>query len=177
MFVRLFIISALLISGTASCDDATSEGIKLTSPAFEDGKSIPIIYTCDGKDISPELVWNDPPEGTATFALICDDPDAPSGTWVHWVIYDIPDTARNLQASFPDDPVLPDSIIQGRNSFGRIGYGGPCPPHSTTHRYYFKIYALDVKLNLSGSLSKSELEKAMDGHILAEGQLMGKYGR
>lgn len=150
--------------------------IKLQSSAFTDGGMIPAKYTCDGQDISPPLAWADPPAGTKSFALIVDDPDAPRGTWVHWVLFNVPSATRSLQEGIPEEEVLPDGSRQGINDFRKPGYGGPCPP-SGTHRYFFKIYALDQELDLKAGASKKELEQAMQGHILAEGQLVGKYKR
>jgi Raf kinase inhibitor-like YbhB/YbcL family protein len=150
--------------------------MNLTSSAFTHGAMIPKKYTCDGRDISPPLSWSDPPEKTESFALIMDDPDAPMGTWVHWVIYNIPATARSLSEGVPTDAELPDGSRQGRNSWHRIGYGGPCPP-SGTHRYFFKLYALDTKLNLASGVTKEGLLQAMAGHIVAQAELMGRYSR
>ncbi len=148
----------------------------LTSTAFTHGAMIPKRYTCDDQDISPPLSWSEPPEKTQSFALIMDDPDAPMGTWVHWVIYNIPVTARALPEGVPADGDLPDGSRQGRNSWRKIGYGGPCPP-SGTHRYFFKLYALDTVLALAAGATKDELLKAMEGHILAQAELMGRYTR
>ncbi len=148
----------------------------LTSPAFKNGETIPAEYTCDGKDISPSLQWSDAPAGTKSFAVISDDPDAPGGTWVHWVIYNIPAGVRELKKGFPADKKLPDGTLQGTNDFQNIGYGGPCPP-SGTHRYYFKLYVLDSVLALAPGATKNQLEQAMKDHILAEAQLMGLYRR
>lgn len=150
--------------------------MKLTSGAFKEGATIPEKYTCDGEDISPQLSWIDVPEGVKSFALISDDPDAPMGTWVHWVIYNIPAETRELPEGIKPDQQLPNSSLQGMTDFHRIGYGGPCPPGGK-HRYYFKLYALNTKLGLSSGASKKEVEKAMQGHILAQAQLMGTYQR
>jgi len=150
--------------------------IKLTSSAFKEGAMIPAQYSCDGKDISPPLSWSEVPGGTKSFALICDDPDAPIGTWVHWVVYNIPNNVTSLPENVPPNKSVMGNILQGMTDFRRIGYGGPCPPRGT-HRYYFKIYALDTMLNLPAGATKRELLRAMEGHILAEGQLMGKYGQ
>jgi len=150
--------------------------IKITSSAFEDGGLIPAKYTCDGADISPPLQWQTVPEATKSIALICDDPDAPMGTWVHWVLFNLPPEARELAENTPADRVLPNGASQGTNDFGRIGYGGPCPPGGT-HRYFFKIYTLDAQLDLAAGAKKRDLLKAMEGHILAQGQLIGKYKR
>ncbi|MBW1972013.1 MAG: YbhB/YbcL family Raf kinase inhibitor-like protein [Deltaproteobacteria bacterium] len=150
--------------------------IEIKSDAFEDGGMIPKKYTCDGEDISPPLRWSSFIEGTKTFAIICDDPDAPMGTWVHWVIFNIPATVNELPENIPPKEVLEMKAKQGTNDFRKIGYGGPCPPGGT-HRYYFKIYALDTKINLDPGITKSQLLKAIKDHILAEGQLMGRYSR
>jgi unsaturated rhamnogalacturonyl hydrolase len=150
--------------------------IKITSEAFDEGGMIPPKYTCDGDDISPPLKWDSVPDGTKSIALINDDPDAPMGTWVHWVLYNLPAGKRELPEAFPVDEKLPDGTRQGKTDFGKTGYGGPCPP-SGTHRYYFKIYALDTVIESSDVLNKKNLLKKMEGHILAQGQLMGKYKR
>lgn len=150
--------------------------IKIKSPAFVPGGKIPGKYTCDGMDISPPLAWTSGPEGTKTFALICDDPDAPMGTWVHWVLFNLPADIIEFRENVPPERELESGAKQGTNDFRKIGYGGPCPPGGT-HRYYFKLYALDTEINLEAGATKSELLKAMEGHILAEGQLMGRYER
>jgi Raf kinase inhibitor-like YbhB/YbcL family protein len=150
--------------------------IKITSSTFEDGGMIPAKYTCDGADVSPPLQWDTVPEGTRSIALICDDPDAPMGTWVHWVLFNLHAETNELAEDIPADKILPDGAKQGVSDFGRIGYGGPCPP-SGTHRYFFKIYALDTELGLEAGANKRQLLKAMEGHILAQGQLIGKYKR
>lgn len=150
--------------------------IKLTSTAFEEGGLIPSKYTCDGEDISPPVKWDVVPEGTASIAIICDDPDAPMGTWVHWVLYNLPPETRELAENLPDDETLADGTRQGVTDFGKTGYGGPCPP-AGTHRYFFKIYALDISIDIVSLVDKENLLKAMKGHILSQGQLMGKYKR
>jgi len=150
--------------------------IKVTSTAFDDGGLIPPKYTCDGADISPPLQWEAVPEGAKSIALICDDPDAPVGTWVHWVLFNLPAETRELAENIPPDRTLPNGAKQGTSDFGRIGYGGPCPP-SGTHRYFFKIYALDTQIDLADGADKSQLLRAMEAHILAQGQLIGKYKR
>jgi Raf kinase inhibitor-like YbhB/YbcL family protein len=149
---------------------------KLTSTAFASGESIPRKYTCDGEDISPPLQWSDPPQGTRSFALIADDPDAPLGTWVHWVLYNLPAEARTLSEAVPSDADLADGSRHGQNSWRRLGYGGPCPPGGT-HRYFFKLYTLDKMLDLSAGANEKQLLKAMAGHILAQTELMGRYTR
>ena len=151
--------------------------LKVESLAFSPGGDIPRQHTCDGPDLSPPLRWSEPPAGTQSLALICDDPDAPAGTWVHWVLYRIPASARGLPEGVPKRETLADGSRQGRNDFGKVGYGGPCPPRGPKHRYFFKLYALDTVLDLPPGATKAELLKAMEGHILAQGELMGRYGR
>ena len=150
--------------------------MEITSSAFGSGEMIPAKYTCDGADFSPQLEWSGSPAGTRSFALICDDPDTPMGTWVHWVIYDIPPTAMMLAEGITREKDLPGGGTQGINDFRRIGYGGPCPPGGT-HRYFFKLYALDAMLGLKPGITKDQLLTAMRGHILGEAQLMGTYRR
>jgi len=149
---------------------------ELTSTAFGAGDPIPRKYTCDGEDTSPPLQWSDPPKGTRSFALIADDPDAPMGTWVHWVLYNLPASVHALPEGVPTDADLPDGSRHGQNSWRRLGYGGPCPPGGT-HRYFFKLYALDAQLDLAVGASKEELLQAMKGHILATTETMGLYTR
>ena len=149
----------------------------LTSKAFDHGGTIPKRFTCDGPDISPALSWNEPPPGTKSLALISDDPDAPVGTWVHWVAFDIPAGTRELPEGVAKTADLPGGGKQGKTDFGRIGYGGPCPPPGKPHRYYFKLYALDTQLNLKPGSTKADVESAMKGHILAQAELVGRYGR
>lgn len=150
--------------------------ITLTSTAFREGEYIPKKYTCDGENVSPPLEWSGIPAETKAIALICDDPDAPIGTWVHWVIFNIPSSINKLNEKVPGNKVLEDGTSQGSNDFRKIGYDGPCPPGGT-HRYFFKVYALDKRVELTPGATKSELLHEMNGHILAEGKLMGKYGR
>jgi Raf kinase inhibitor-like YbhB/YbcL family protein len=151
--------------------------IEVTSTAFKAGETIPKQYTGDGADESPPLHWSEPPSGTKSIALICDDPDAPRGTWVHWVLFNLPAQSRELEESVAKIPTLASGAKQGKNDFGSTGYSGPAPPNGKAHRYYFKLYALDVTLDLPTRATKAELEKAMKEHILAEGQLMGTYQR
>ncbi len=150
--------------------------IKVTSSAFEDGGLIPAEYTCDGSDISPPLQWDGVSQEANSIALICDDPDAPMGTFVHWVIFGLPADTKELAKNIPPDKTLPNGAKQGTTDFGRIGYGGPCPP-SGTHRYFFKIYALDTRIDLVSVVDKPALLEAMEGHIIAQGQIVGKYKR
>jgi Raf kinase inhibitor-like YbhB/YbcL family protein len=151
--------------------------LTLTSSAFQHGQPIPTRHTADGPDLSPPLQWRDPPAGTKSFALICDDLDAPRGTWVHWVVWNVPATARSLPEGVPKQPQLPDGTRQGTNDFGEIGYGGPSPPRGSPHRYFFRLYALDCTLDLKPGAQRADLEKAMTGHVLARGELMGTYQR
>ena len=137
---------------------------------------IPTEYTCDGADISPPLTFGDIPEDAQSLVLIVDDPDAPAGTWVHWVLYNIPAITPGLPPDVPPDETLAFGACQGMTNFGSTGYGGPCPPDGT-HRYFFKVYAIDSDLGFPDPPTKADLEEAMAGHILAEGQLMGKYTR
>lgn len=150
--------------------------MELKSSTFEAGGMIPKKYTCDGQGVSPPLSWSAVPKGANSLALIADDPDAPMGTWVHWVVWNIPANALALEEDQPKRDSLPTGMKQGMSDFQRVGYGGPCPP-SGTHRYFFKLYALDAMLNLPSSTTKKELEKAMQGHLIQQAELMGKYRR
>ncbi len=150
---------------------------KLESRAFVNGGTIPRRHACDGEGLSPPLTWAEPPVGTKSFALICDDPDAPIMTWVHWVIYGIPAERLELTEGIQTRETLEGGIKQALNSWKKPGYGGPCPPGKKTHRYFFKLYALDFMPEPRPSEGKKGLEKAMTGHILAETELMGLYAR
>ncbi|PYI90005.1 MAG: YbhB/YbcL family Raf kinase inhibitor-like protein [Verrucomicrobia bacterium] len=150
--------------------------MQVTSTAFKEGQPIPRQYTCDGVNISPPLEWNGTPKSAKTIAIIADDPDAPSGTFVHWVVYNLPAENIGLVENLPTTESLKAGGFQGKNDFQKIGYGGPCPP-SGTHRYFFKVYALDSELALKAGATKADVEKAMQGHIVAQAQLMGTYRR
>lgn len=150
---------------------------ELKTAAFSDGSEIPKKYTCDGADISPTLNWKDAPAGTKSFAFIADDPDAPAGTWTHWIIWNIPATATALPEGVAKVEELSDGARQGRNDFHRIGYGGPCPPPGKPHRYFFKLFALDTALDIQPGAGRKELERAIKGHVLSQTELKGKYGR
>ena len=150
--------------------------ITITSTAFSEGSMIPQNYACDGEDISPPLAWSGVPDGTKSLALICDDPDAPMGTWVHWVLFNVSAHIMELPANILPEKIIQNGAKHGINDFRKFGYGGPCPPGGT-HRYYFKLYALDTEINVEAGINKAQLLQAMEGHILAEGQLMGRYSR
>lgn len=164
-------------SGSGAAPTSTDPRFAIESPAFDRGEAIPRKYTADGADVSPPLRWSDAPEGTRSFALICEDPDAPAGNWVHWVIYNIPASATQLQEDVPKKETLASGALQGKNDFRKIGYGGPSPPAGRPHRYYFRLYALGATLDLGPGARKKDVERAMSGHILAQTELMGMYGR
>lgn len=178
----LYLLVALTFLFT--CPGVTDSGMRMrggkkmevTSTAFKHGARIPAKYTCDGVDVSPPLQWGNVPAGTKSVALICDDPDAPMGTWVHWLIYDIPSGITHLPEKIPPLKELANGAKQGMNDFRAIGYGGPCPP-SGEHRYFFKMYALGEMTGLKPGATKAQLLAAMQGHILGEVHLMGKYKR
>jgi Raf kinase inhibitor-like YbhB/YbcL family protein len=167
--VSLFLGVSLL-----SCLSYSAYAFELKSTAFSAGTAIPALYTCQGKDISPPLAWSGGPKGTKSYALICDDPDAPIVTWVHWVYYNIPPLVTSLPEAFAKQEKPASGGIHGKSSFGDFGYGGPCPPWGT-HRYYFRLYALDTVLSLETGVKKKEVLKAMEGHVLATAELMGTY--
>ncbi|MGE5276722.1 MAG: YbhB/YbcL family Raf kinase inhibitor-like protein [Acidobacteriota bacterium] len=150
--------------------------LRVESPAFLQGKSIPARYTADGRDVSPALSWSGVPPGARSLALVCEDPDAPRGTWIHWVLYDIPPSVTSLPEGVPPREKAPGLGTPGKNDFGSLGYGGPAPP-SGTHRYFFRLYALDRSLSLAAGATAGELRRAMEGHVLAQGELMGTYSR
>ena len=156
--------------------DELEASMNLTSTAFFDGEPIPAKYSCKGADVSPALAWDEPPAGTQSFALIMDDPDAPMGTWVHWVLFNLPAAARGLSEGMPADHAFTDGSVQGLTSAHSLGYHGPCPP-SGTHRYFFKLYALDTTLDLSSDADKKAVLAAMEGHILAQAELMGTFSK
>jgi Raf kinase inhibitor-like YbhB/YbcL family protein len=175
-----FCIAILFTMQTLLAKNRQKEGtpmeLQVTSTAFQQGGVIPAQYTCDGADISPPLTWTKGPGSTQSYALIADDPDAPMGTWVHWVAYNIPATATSLSENVVKKESLSDGTVQGVNDFKRYGYGGPCPPGGT-HRYFFKVYALDTVLKTGPGLTKKKLLREIEGHILGQGELMGTYSR
>lgn len=176
---KIFLFSVLICSQLQSLQNKplNEMELKITSTAFKDGELIPSKYTCDGENVSPDLKWNKPNDKIKSFALIVDDPDAPSGDFVHWVVYNIPGSIIEFPENVTSSKNIPEMFTIGKNDFGKIGYGGPCPP-SGTHRYYFKIYGLDTVLhNAEAGLNKYKLLKVMEGHVVASGQLMGKYSR
>ena len=166
-------------SQEVQADEQPGEGgseMQITSTAFKEGGQIPKQYTCDGADVSPPLAWSGVPSGARSLMLICDDPDAPGKTWVHWVYYDIPATASSLPQNVGSERRPAAGGVQGSNDFRKIGYGGPCPPGGT-HHYTFRLYALDVLLNLEPGATKQQVLSAAKGHVLAEAALMGTYRR
>ena len=188
-FRRLIVVVAVaaVLFGAAACSrretavpeegEEEAMAMELTSSAFAEGARIPARYTCAGEDVSPPLKWSDAPERAESLALICDDPDAPRGTWVHWVLYGLPADVTELAEAVPATETLPNGAMQGTTDFGRVGYGGPCPPPGGPHRYFFKLYALDTELDLQPGATKKQLLAAMNDHILAQAQLMGTFER
>jgi Raf kinase inhibitor-like YbhB/YbcL family protein len=178
---RLTVALALLFCLGCSKSDSLKGGhpmtIQLSSPAFSEGSRIPTKFTADGDDHSPPLTWRNLPNGTQSEALICEDPDAPHGTYTHWVLFNLPPAAEKLEESIPSAGTRSDGSKQGKNDFGNLGYGGPAPPKGMPHRYLFKLYALDTMLSAQEGASKKEVLGEMKGHVLAEGQLMGTYER
>lgn len=151
--------------------------MSMTSAAFDGGATIPKKFTCSGADVSPALAWSGVPSGTKSICLIVHDPDAPVGDWVHWVLYDLPADAAGLPENIEKTEKLANGAMQGVNDFRRVGYGGPCPPPGPAHRYFFKVFALDQKVNLPAKATRAQLERAMEDHILGKAELMGKFGR
>ncbi len=185
--IRLMVVSSVIFAVSAAIqadepEEKPEEEVEMTelelkSDAFKQGETIPRKYTCDGDDISPQLSWGQPPEGTKELVLICDDPDAPVRTWDHWVLYGLAPDTVGLPEAVPTTREIERGGLQGKNSWGNIGYGGPCPPKGPAHRYFFKLYAIDKTLDLKPAATKKDVLKAMEGHILAQGELMGKYAR
>ena len=174
------VTAAALVAGASALwaqKSSSAAKFELTASSFTSGGNIPRQFTCEGENISPALAWTEPPPGTQSLVLIVDDPDAPSGTFVHWVVYNLPAAARQLPDRIQGKDDLAGGGVQGRNDFGASGYGGPCPPPGKPHRYFFKLYALDSKLSLPPGSRKADVEEAMKGHVLAEARLMGRYRR
>jgi hypothetical protein len=172
-----YFLLGLTVIGSLAVEKAGNDQMQLTSTAFTEGAAIPAKHTCDAKDVSPSLKWTGVPAGAKSLALIVDDPDAPGGTWVHWVLYDLPPSTSELAEDVPKSQYVAGGAKQGLNDFRHLGYGGPCPPHGKPHRYFFKLYALDAVLDLKPGLTKKDLESAMEKHILARAELMGTYQR
>ncbi|MDP2729595.1 MAG: YbhB/YbcL family Raf kinase inhibitor-like protein [Dehalococcoidales bacterium] len=181
--VRVTLPAAVCLAILTACAPpetapALKEGkMKITSPAFQEGAAIPSRYSCDGEDISPALSWSGAPEGTRYFALVMDDPDAPGGIFTHWIIFNIPADSRGLAEAVATEPQLASGARQGRNDFGKLGYGGPCPPRGALHRYHFTLYALDQPLNLTAGVTRKQALDAMRGHTLAQTELIGTFQR
>jgi len=172
-------VAVALVSVVASISAAKDlpEKLELKTTAFPPGGTIPARFTCSGANISPALSWNQPPAQTQSFALIMDDPDAPAGTWVHWVVYNLPASTRQLPQRVPPGNTVAGGGKQGVNVFPSDGYGGPCPPPGKPHRYFFRLYALDTVLSLHTPVHRQDVDSAMKGHILAYAELMGTFGR
>ena len=177
LFVTVMLGCLVTAGGADKPNPKKVMNLQITSPAFSEGQPIPAKYSCEGNDASPPLKWTNAPANTKSFALIADDPDAPVGTWVHWVLYDLPPNTTELPEAVAKTQFTSSGAKQGLNSWPRLGYGGPCPPPGKPHRYFFKLYALDTMLDLKPGATKKDVEAAMKGHILAEGQLMGRYQR
>jgi hypothetical protein len=171
------LLAGFAVTGCHGAENNERNTMQLTSTAFKEGESIPAKYTCDGTNVSPPLQWSGVPATAKCLVLIADDPDAPMGTWVHWVVYDLPASASQLPEDVPKGEDVPSGGKQGISGFRKLGYGGPCPPPGNPHRYFFKLYALDAPLGLKPGVTKQEVESAMDKHVLAQGQLMGTYKR
>jgi Raf kinase inhibitor-like YbhB/YbcL family protein len=173
--VGIVVAVAMTLAGAPAGGAAMA--FTVSSASFPAGGEIPQPHTCEGADLSPPLSWRDPPAGTKVFALIADDPDAPVGTWVHWVLYDLPGDTTQLPQAVPKSATLASGARQGVNDFHKLGYGGPCPPPGKAHRYFFKLYALDAPTNLKPGASKAEVLRAIEGHVLAQAELVGTYKR
>jgi Raf kinase inhibitor-like YbhB/YbcL family protein len=160
----------------AAAQKTAEAKFQLTSSSFEADAAIPAKYTCDSAGVSPALGWTEPPAGTQSFALVMDDPDVPKRTVIHWLLYDLPPTTRALPEGVPNKAKLPDGSRQGKNDPGKIGYGGPCPPHrGAAHHYFFKLYALDYQTGLKPKANGADVEKAIKGHILAQAELIARF--
>ena len=180
--LRSLFIMAIALGASATTSALAQTGEKamaftISSSSFSNGGEIAKKFTCDGADVSPQLAWSEPPAGTKALALLVDDPDAPIGNWTHWVLWNLPVSARGLPEGVSKTAKLPDGSEQGKNDFPKTGYNGPCPPAGKPHRYYFKLFALDGKLEMKAGAGKPELEAAMKGHILGQAETMGRYGR
>lgn len=178
-----FFAATLVIFGCAKAKPAGAQqprnngSMHITSSAFQNGGEIPAKYTCSGANVSPSLAWSGTPAGIQSFALVVSDPDAPGGDFTHWVLYGLSGSEKSLPENLPQQPQLASGATQGMNDFGKVGYGGPCPPPGPKHHYHFTLYALNAKLSLKPGAVRAQLEQAMRGHILAQGELVGTFGR
>jgi Raf kinase inhibitor-like YbhB/YbcL family protein len=177
VFIPLLTLVIFMVAGSARVRGQQASKLELKTTSFDPGGFIPKRFTCEAADVSPALSWSDPPAGTQSFAIIEDDPDAPSGTFVHWLVYDLPAGSRRLPEALPGSDQMAGGGRQGTNDFSRTGYSGPCPPPGKPHRYFIRLYALDGKLNLRPAATRRELDNAMQGHILARAELMGRFKR
>jgi len=181
--ICIFSLLFFCIAGNVLCETggqvpASSTGLfKISSPAFSEGQPIPKVYTCSGGNYSPQIQWANPPQGTKSFALVVDDPDAPGGTFTHWIIFNIAADKTSLDEKASPNGTLPAGSIEGRSDFGAVGYGGPCPPPGKAHRYFFKLYALDSTLSLQPGVKKDIFVKAIQSHIKAQAQMIGTFSR
>jgi len=180
--VRILLIvlcAALPLTGACSSKNVrvSTPSLHVVSGAISDGGTVPTVFTCDGHNYSPPLKWSAPPRLTASFAVICDDPDAPSGDFTHWIVYNIPPNMRRLPEEVPSTVTLSSGARQGQNDFERIGYNGPCPPQGAPHHYHYRVYALDRRLTLPDNASRSDFDAAIKGHIFAQGELVATYAR
>jgi len=174
--VFAFLIGVVVANSSAA--QKTEKGqMQLTSTAFSEAAPIPAKYTCDDKNLSPPLKWSGVPAGAKSLVLIADDPDAPVGTWIHWVLYALPSSVTELPEDVPKGQYTVGGGRQGVNDFKHLGYGGPCPPPGKAHRYFFKLYALDAPLDMKPGATRKDVERAMEKHVLAQAQLMGTYNR
>ena len=190
LLLRIFLLFPLLLAApflagcrhgdpppaSATRAAAASPSLTLSSNSLQDGK-VPKDSTCDGGDQSPPLAWNAPPAETRSLVLTVTDPDAPGGTFTHWVLYNLPTNSNGISANVPKDDHLSDGTRQGRNDYGKIGYGGPCPPRGSTHRYFFDLFALDTNLNLPSGATRAQVEDAMNTHVLTRGKILARYRR
>jgi len=177
VFIGILLSVAGMVSPLFGAETKGGGAMELKSSTFQNGGEIPRKYTCDANDVSPSLSWLNAPAGTRAFVLIADDPDAPSGTWVHWVLYDLPAEMKELPEGTATTETLPNGAKQGANDFRKVGYGGPCPPPGLPHHYFFKLYALDAPTNLKPRATKQQLLDAMKGHVLGEAELVRRYKR
>jgi len=177
VFIPLLTLVIFMVAGSARVRGQQASKLELKTTSFDPGGFIPKRFTCEAADVSPALSWSDPPAGTQSFAIIEDDPDAPSGTFVHWLVYDLPAGSRRLPEALPGSDQMAGGGRQGTNDFSRTGYSGPCPPRGKPHRYFIRFYALDTKTNLHPAATRAELDAAMQGHILAQTELVGLFKR